>query len=68
MIAQETQINAIFQDGQFLTPGFRKPYRWDRNNHDGGILVYVQDNIPPKEVTTFDIEGNTVAIFVESNS
>ena len=47
--------------------GYKKPYRKDRNIHGGGILVYVRDDIPCKELNHFDIGGNTEGIFVELN-
>ena len=64
MIVQETKIDATFPDVQFLTPGFRKPYRRDRNNYGGGILVYVRNDIPSTEVTTINVEGYTEGIFL----
>ena len=57
LVIQETKIDASFPDGQFLIPGYRKPYRRDRNCHVGGILVYVKDDIPSKEVNTVEIDG-----------
>ena len=67
LVIQETKIDASFPDGQFLIPGYRKPYRRDRNCHGGGILVYVRDDIPSKVVNTVEIDGKTEGIFVELN-
>ena len=67
LVIQETKIDATFPTGQFLMPGYKKPYRKDRNIHGGGILVYVRDDIPCKELNHFDIGGNTEGIFVELN-
>ena len=33
---------------QFLMNGFSKPYRFDRNKHGGGVVVYIRDTIPSK--------------------
>ena len=67
LVIQETKIDASFPDGQFLIPGYKKPYRRDRNCHGGGILVYVRHDIPSKEVNAIEIKGNTEGIFVELN-
>ena len=67
LVVQETKIDNSFPEAQFQIPGYTKAYRKDRNIHGGGILVYVRDNIPSKEVNTFEIEGNTEGIFIELN-
>ena len=28
--------------------GFSKPYRFDRNKHGGGIMIYIRGTIPSK--------------------
>ena len=69
LVIQETKIDASLPDGQFLIPGYRKPYRCGHNCNGGGggILVYVRYDIPSKEVNTVEIKGNTKRIFVELN-
>ena len=63
LVLSETKIDESFPEGQFKIPGFCTPFRLDRDSFGGGILVYVQENIPAKllssEVKT--IEG----IFIE---
>ena len=56
----------VFPEAQFTIHGFSKPYRLDRNANGGGILIYVREDIPSKELNLHnfdDIEG----IFVEIN-
>ena len=67
MIIQETKIDASFPESQFLIQGYKKPYRKDRDINGGGILVYVRDGMPSKEVKLIDIGDNTERIFVELN-
>ena len=67
LVIQGTKLDPYFPEGQFLLPGFRKPYRRDRNRNGGGILVYVRDDIPSKEINNFDIGVGTEGIFVELN-
>ena len=52
-------------EGQFKIPGFTSPFRRDRNEFGGGIMVFVRENIPSKVISreTFSIEG----MFIELN-
>ena len=49
LLVSETKINKTFPSAQFLIDGFQLPYRYDRTEHGGGLLLYVRDNIPSKE-------------------
>ena len=44
----ETKIDASFPIGQFLLNGYSTRFLLDRNAHGGGILLYVQEDIPSK--------------------
>ena len=61
----ETKIDDNFSLGDFLIGGFSKPYRLDRDLLDGGILLYVRDNIltnlikvETKPIESFHVEIN----------
>ena len=62
----ETKIDDSFPKNQFLMEGYSTPFRLDRNAHGGGIMIYIRDDIPSKELKSqlpADIEG----IFIEIN-
>ena len=44
----ETKLDESFPDAQFKINGF-KLYRNDRNEHGGGVVVYVRADIPSQE-------------------
>ena len=48
LMATETKIDESFPTSQFIIPGFTSPYRFDRTNDGGGILVYIREDIPSK--------------------
>ena len=49
----------------FFTEGFSTPYRLDRDSNDGGILLYVRENIPSNLIA---IENKPIeSFFVELN-
>ena len=60
MIIEETKLDASFPDGQFIVPGYKQPYRRDRDCNGGGVIVYIREDIPSKKLDSFkldDIEG-----------
>ena len=61
----ETKIDDSFPLGNFLIGGFSKPYRLDRDLLDGGILLYVREDISTnlteaetKPIESFHVEIN----------
>ena len=65
LVLSETKIDESFPEGQFKIPGFCTPFRLDRDSFGGGILVYVQENIPAKFLSS---EAKIIeSIFMELN-
>ena len=54
-------------EGQFLLPGYKKPYRKDRNCHGGGIIVYIREDIPSRKLEQLKLEDDIEGIFFEIN-
>ena len=53
--------------GQFFIDGFTAPYRLDRNIHGGGVLVYIREDIPSKQLNCHIFPEDIEGIFVEIN-
>ena len=65
LVLSETKIDESFPEGQFKIPGFCTPFRLDRDRFGRGILVYVQENIPAKLLSS---EAKTIeGTFIELN-
>ena len=47
---QETKLDKSVTTEQLMIHGYEKPYRLDRNRHGGGVLVYVREGIPSKQL------------------
>ena len=47
-LISETKIDSSFPDAQFSYNGFTKPHRKDRTLGGGGLLMYVNENIPSR--------------------
>ena len=63
-LVSETKINESFPENQFKITGYSRPYRLDRNEYGGGLLLYVREDIPSKMVRK---EKDYEAFFVEIN-
>ena len=45
-IISETKLHDSFPSVQFKIEGFTTPYRYDRNDKGGGLLLYIREAIP----------------------
>ena len=50
LIVTETKLDSSFPSAQFLIDGFAEPFRRDRNKNGGGVMIFIRDDIPSKEV------------------
>ena len=66
LIITETKLDSTFPTSQFLINGFCKPFRRDRNRDGGGVLIYVREDIPSKQVK-ISLASDIESIFVELN-
>ena len=49
-LISKTKLNDTFPESQFLLDGFHPPYRKDRTDKGGGLLLYVREYIPCREI------------------
>ena len=52
LVISETKLDDSFPAGQFKIPGFASPFRLDRNQNGGGIIVFVREDIPVKYLSS----------------
>ena len=67
LVIQETKLDSSFPTEQIGIDGFSKPYRMDRNRDGGGVLIYVREDIPSKELTKHNFTKCIEGMFVEVN-
>ena len=67
LVIQETKLDPSFTTEQFMISGYAKPYRLDRNRNGGGVIIYVREDIPSKELKKHNFEKNIEGLFVEVN-
>ena len=64
LLISETKIDDTFPKSQFIKQGYSEPYRLDRTAHGGGLLLYVRNDIPSKQLPL--VEGSIECIFMEA--
>ena len=65
LVLTETKIDANFPNAQFRIDGFSAPFRLDQNKFGGGVLIYVREDIPCKQLTKHILPDYIEGIFVE---
>ena len=66
-MVSETKNDISFPPSQFVIQGFAAPFRLDRTNTGGGILVYVRDDIPSKLLNISYVSSDTECLVIEIN-
>ena len=55
LLISETKLDASFPSIQFILDGFTPPYRLDRTQHGGGIMLFIREGIPSKLIDYFRV-------------
>ena len=69
LLISEMKLDASFPPSQFILDGFTPPYRLDRTQHGGGIMLFTREGIPSKILnadTSIRIENLLVEINLHS--
>ena len=64
LLLSETKIDDSFPNSQFYAEGF-KMYRKDRTKTGGGLLLYVNENLPGKIINSYKFKENSEIILFE---
>ena len=67
MIFTETKLDDSHPTSELHIDGFCKPFRSDRNANGGGVLIYVREDIPCKQLNRHSFSEGIEGIFVELN-
>ena len=65
LMISDTKLDQSFPTTQFMINGFSAPFRLDRNDKGGGVIIYIREDITLRLVSTesSQVEG----FFVEIN-
>ena len=67
LMVAETKIENSFPKGQFVIQGYSEPFRLDRDSNGGGLLVYIKEDIPSKQLKSFKFQDDIECIGFEIN-
>ena len=67
LMISETKLNYSFPNSQFLMTGYHPPYRKDRIDRGGGLMFFIREDIPCREIIVTNEEHIEVISF-EINS
>ena len=62
LVITETKLNDLFPEAQFFLEGYTMPYRLDRSEHGGGIMIFVGEDIPSRSTDPSPIT-NVLRVF-----
>ena len=60
-LISESKLDSSFPNSQFSIPGYRL-FRNDRDKHGGGLIFYVNEDLPCKKLTNFDTSLEITAL------
>ena len=67
LIITETKLDHTFPQNQFYIPGYRTPYRKDRDALGGGVMIYVREDIPSNILMKHKMDENVETLLIEVN-
>ena len=67
LVLTETKINSSFPNAQFTIDRFSAPFRLEQNRFSSGVLIYVREGIPCKQLTEHILPEDTERIFIDIN-
>ena len=66
LLLSETEIDDTFPDCQFIMNGFNPPFRKNRTDKGGGLMLFIKEHVSCRELN-MNLELNIAAIFIEIN-
>ena len=63
-VITESKLDSSFADSQFHVPGYRL-FRKDRNKNGGGLMCYINQDLPVKIVTSYKFPRNLKVLPIE---
>ena len=67
LMISETKLHSLFRNTQFYMKSYSKPYRLDRNRKEGGIILYVREDIFSKLINSSCTNHDKEYFLVELN-
>ena len=66
LVITETKTDSTFPLNQFTIQDYSKPYSFDRNRNGDGAFIYVQEDIPSRELKIRNTPEDIESIFYQN--
>ena len=63
LVITESKLDRSFPSLQFAIEGYAMPYRIDRNANGGGVIIYIREDIPCRDLGKYSFSNNALCIF-----
>ena len=67
LVIAETKLDGTFPTSQLYIPGFKHPYRLDLFGNSGELLVYINEQIPSKQLERVNMPDDIQVLPIELN-
>ena len=67
MVIGESKLDDSYPISQFLIDVYSEPFRLDRNCNRGGLLIYIREDIPSKQLFDYSLPDDIEGLFIELN-
>ena len=67
LVVGETKLDETFPVNQFHIEEYSQPYRKDRNRNGGGVMIFVREDLPSKQLFKHTLLENIEALIIEIN-
>ena len=67
LMISESKLDGAFPSSQFQIYGFRTPYRLDRTDRGGGILLFVRENLITRLLSRHSFPHDIEILLIELN-
>ena len=67
LVVSESKLDPMFPACQFKITGYSLPYRRDRDQHVGGVMIFAREDISSKLLVKDSLPDDIEVLFVEIN-
>ena len=67
LVITETKTDSTFPLKQFTIQGYSKHYKFYRKRNEGGVFIYVREDIPSRELKIHNTPEDIESIFIKIN-
>ena len=67
LVVGETKLDKTLPTAQFNIAGFSQPYRHDRNRNGGGVMIFVREELPSRQLIKHKFPNDIEALVIEIN-